>query len=272
MIKNRKLSTILTMAITLITVFCISLLFVIANRNMTDAMKTTAMNNMKTSIEAKTKIIEEYVKNSEELLIAYSKAPAIAALLKEPENKELQKIAQDYTQNYYAGLDQWEGIYTGEWNSHVITHANPDVVGMTTREGEGLKQLQDAITNSNGIYNSGIIVSPASKKLILSMYCPVFDSDGKTILGYVGGGPFAEGLKAMLDSLVTEGLENAKYTMINTETGVYIFNEDESLMSQKIEDKMLLSAIDKIHNASDKSYNDYDYIDSKGEKSVAMYE
>ena len=203
-------------------------------------MKTTAMNNMKTSLEAKTRIIEEYVKSSEDLLIAYSKAPVIAALLKDPDNKELQKSAQDFTEKYYAGLDQWEGIYTGEWNTHVIAHANPKVVGMVTRKGEGLKQLQDAMKQANGIYNTGIIVSPASKKLILSMYCPVFDSDGKTILGYVGGGPFAEGLKKLLDSLVTEGLENAQYTMINTETGVYIFHEKEDLMSQNIEDAMLI--------------------------------
>ncbi len=123
MVKNLKLTTILTMAITLIAVFCISLLFIVANRNMTSAMKTVAMNDMKTSLEAKTKIIEEYVKNAEDLLAAYSKAPVIAALLKDPENKELQKEAQNFTERYYAGLDQWEGIYTGEWNTHVIAHS-----------------------------------------------------------------------------------------------------------------------------------------------------
>ena len=227
MVKNLKLTTILTMAITLIAVFCISLLFIVANRNMTSAMKTVAMNDMKTSLEAKTKIIEEYVKNAEDLLAAYSKAPVIAALLKDPENKELQKEAQNFTERYYAGLDQWEGIYTGEWNTHVIAHSNPEVVGMITREGEGLKQLQDAMQKADGIYNTGIIVSPASKKLILSMYCPVFDRDGKTILGYVGGGPFAERLKELLDSLKIEGLDNANYTMVNTETETYIFHFEE---------------------------------------------
>lgn len=272
MLKNRKLSTILTVAITVIAVICITLLFMIANRNMTKAMKTTAMNNMKTSLEAKTRIIEEYVKSSEDLLIAYSKAPVIAALLKDPENKELQRSAQDYTEKYYAGLDRWEGIYTGEWDTHVIAHANPEVVGMVTRKGEGLKQLQDAMTKANGIYNTGIIVSPASKKLILSMYCPVFDSDGKTILGYVGGGPFAEGLKMLLDSLVIEGLENAKYTMINTETGVYIFHEDETLMSKQIEEDMLLSVIEKVHGDPGRVYNDFEYIENGGIPSIAAYQ
>lgn len=272
MVKNLKISTILTMAITLIAVFCISLLFIVANRNMTSAMKTVAMNDMKTSLEAKTKIIEEYVKNAEDLLAAYSKAPVIAALLKDPENKELQKEAQNFTERYYAGLDQWEGIYTGEWNTHVIAHSNPEVVGMITREGEGLKQLQDAMQKADGIYNTGIIVSPASKKLILSMYCPVFDRDGKTILGYVGGGPFAERLKELLDSLKIEGLDNANYTMVNTETETYIFHFEEAKMAQDIEDKMMLSVIDRIHKAPDKIHGNFEYRQENGAKAVSVYQ
>ena len=117
MLKNRKLSTIITAAISIVVAVCIALLFLIANRNMTTAMKDTAMDNMKTSLEAKTKVIEEYVANAEDLLIAYSKAPAIKELLKNPNDKQLQKVAQEYTVQYYEGLDQWEGLYTGEWNT-----------------------------------------------------------------------------------------------------------------------------------------------------------
>lgn len=272
MLKNRKLSTIITAAISIVVAVCIALLFLIANRNMTTAMKDTAMDNMKTSLEAKTKVIEEYVANAEDLLIAYSKAPAIKELLKNPNDKQLQKVAQEYTVQYYEGLDQWEGLYTGEWNTHVIAHSNPKVVGITTREGEGLKALQDAMTKENGLYNTGIIVSPASEKLTLSMYCPVFDSDGKTILGYVGGGPFAQGLKTLLDSLSVEGLENAKYSMINTETGIYIFNEDEALMAKEIEDSMLLSVIDAVHKDTEKTYANMEYVDANKVNSIAAYQ
>lgn len=271
MIKNRKLSTVITAAIAIVSAICISLLFLFANNSMTTAMKTTSMNNMNTSLEAKTKIIEQYVTDSENMLIAYSKAPVVAALLKKPSDKNLQKSAQDYTVKYFEGLYQWEGIYIGEWNTHVIAHSNPDCVGMTTREGDGLIALQDAITKANGLYNTGIIVSPASKKLILSMYCPVFDTDGETILGYVGGGPFAAGLKEMLDSLIVEGLENAKYYMINTETGVHIFNEDESLMAQPIEDKMLLSVIDEIHKDDKTTNGTLDYVATDNSHCIAAY-
>ena len=70
---------------------------------------------------------------------------------------------------------------------------------MTTRKGDSLKALQNAMKENNGLYNAGIIVSPASQKLILSMYCPVYDTDGSTIVGYVGGGPYMEKLESLLN-------------------------------------------------------------------------
>lgn len=36
--------------------------------------------------------------------------------------------------------------------------------------------LQNAMEQVQGLYNAGIIVSPASQKLTLSMYCPVYDN------------------------------------------------------------------------------------------------
>lgn len=271
MIKNRKLSTVITAAIAVVSAICILLLFLFANNSMTTAMKTTSMNNMNTSLEAKAKIIEQYVTDSENLLIAYSKVPVVADLLKNPSDKEIQKTAQDFTVKYFEGLDNWEGIYIGEWDTHVIAHSNPEVVGITTREGDGLKALQDDMTKANGLYDAGIIVSPASKKLILSMYCPVFDEDGKTILGYVGGGPFAEGLKEMLDVLTVEGLDNAKYYMVNAETNVHIFNEDASLMAQPIEDEMLLSVIDKVNKDAANANGTFEYVAEDKSDCIAAY-
>ena len=67
---------------------------------------------------------------------------------------------QSYTADYYSGLNNWEGIYIGEWNTHIVAHSNPKVIGMTTRKGDSLKALQDAMTQRNGLYDAGIIVSP----------------------------------------------------------------------------------------------------------------
>ena len=169
-------------------------------------------------------------------------------------------LQQAYTEKYYEGLDNWDGLYIGEWNTHVVAHSNPEVVGITTREGDGLKALQDAMTSAGGIYNAGIIVSPASGKLALSMYCPVYDTNGTTILGYVGGGPFADGLHVLLDSVKTPN-STLKYSMINVDTGIYIFDDDEALIATEIQDEMLLSVIDCILTDTSNSSGDLEYTD-----------
>lgn len=251
---------------------CISLLYLVASNRMNAMMKQSEVDHMKASLHAQTNLIEEYVRHQEDLLTAYSKSPVVADLLKHPTDSEKQKAAQEYTQKYYAGLKQWEGLYIGEWNTHVIAHSNPEVVGMTTRKGEGLKALQTAMESANGLYNAGIIVSPASSKLTLSMYCPVFDTDGKTILGYVGGGPFADELKELLDSLKASKADTTMYSMINVQTGMYIFDNDASLMATEIKDTMLLKVIDTIKANTEDTFRKLEYTNSEKKKSLASYE
>ena len=127
-----------------------------------------------------TSIIQEYIYHQEDLLIAFANESEVIDFLKDPNNEEKRIVAQLHTESYYGRLDNWEGLYIGEWNTHVIAHSDENVVGMTTREGEPLKELQDAMLERGGLYDAGIIVSPASGKLILSLYCPVYDYDGET--------------------------------------------------------------------------------------------
>lgn len=257
MFKNRKLSTTLTLSIATVVLICICLLYIVADNNMTKSIMSSELDNMETFLNARTSIIEEYVTHQQDLLIAYSKEPAIQNLLKNPQNEEIQKQAQSYTEAYFAELDNWEGIYVGELNTHVIAHSNPNVVGITTRTGDGVKALQNEMIKANGLYNAGIIVSPASGKLTLSMYCPVFEHGN--IIGYVGGGPFAENLKKILDQMNVDDKNISEYTMINVENGLYIFNEDETLMATDIQDPMLLDVIDKIQSNQEVNIHHHEY-------------
>lgn len=268
--KNLKMSAVITTIISIVTAVCILLLFLTASRSMMETMRDTAVDNMQTSLEARVAIIEEYVDKAERLLAAYGKAPVVAELLKHPQDENAVKAAQAYTENFYAGLDGWEGIYIAEWNTHVLAHSNPGVVGITTREGEPLKALQDAMTAAGGVYNTGIIISPASQQLALSLYCPVYDADGKTILGYVGGAQFAGSLKALLDGLSVRGMEDTRNYMINTATGVHIFDEEEERMATPIEDEMLLSVVAAV-TGNKSAGGSMEYTSDEGVESIAVY-
>lgn len=270
--KNLKMSTKIAAAITLVIIICISLLYVIAGNRMNAMMEQSEINHMRSSLHAQTNLIKEYIMHQEDLLTAFSKSPVVADLLRQSGDSLRQKAAQEYTQQYYAGLKQWEGLYIGEWNTHVIAHSNPQVVGITTRKGDSLTELQSEMKSANGLYNAGIIVSPASSKLTLSMYCPVFDTDGRTILGYVGGGPFADELKSLLDSLNENGTDTASYSMINAQTGMHIFNNDTSLMATEIQDPMLLEIVNNIKTNNDDIFNKLEYTNSEGLSSLASYE
>lgn len=268
--KNWKLSRIITLGITVIVIVCISLLYVIANKEMNNMMEQSERNLMETNLLAQTSLIDQYVDNQEALLIAFSKAPAVRELLKDVSNAEKQAIAQAYTENYYAGLDKWEGIYIGEWNTHCVAHSNASDVGRTWRkDADSLKQLQDAMLEKKGLYSAGIIVSPAHGQLILSMYCPVYDTDGTTILGYVGGGPFAEGLKNILSKLKSKE-DTTRYYMINVMTGKYIFADDETLMATDIKNPMLLSVIEAIKKNG--GNGEHSYTDETEGACVASYQ
>lgn len=268
--KNQKMSTVITAVVSLVAAVSILFLFLVASNNMTVAMKNTAMNNMETSLNARAEVIEQYVDQAEKLLLSFSKAPVVEQLLQDPENSALTQQAQAYTEDYYAGLGGWEGIYVAEWDTHVLTHSNPGTVGIRTREGDPLKQLQDAMTAAGDIYNTGIIVSPATKQLTLSLYVPVYN-DGGNIVGYVGGGQFATSLAAILEKLSVQGLESAKNYMINTATSTHIFDEDESLMATPIESQMLLDIIEKIDANPSKLIGELEYTDADGVKCIAVY-
>lgn len=267
--KNFKLSTTITVTISVVVAVCMLGLFLFANNSMTTVMKNNSMDNMKTSLESRQKVIEDYVNNAEDQLVSYSKGIEIVKLLEKPTDSEIQKKAQKYTEDYYKELSGWEGIYAGEPNTHVIVHNNPKIVGMTTRKGEALKQLQDAMKESDRLYNAGIIVSPATKKLTLSMYCPVYKGD--EMIGYVGGGPFGEQLQKSLDALKVEGLDNASFTMINTKTNTYIFSKDSKKIAKEIKEPMLLNISESAKKGAGNQIHEIDYKDADGKDCVGVY-
>lgn len=170
MIKNLKMSTIIALCAGIITCICMVILYLTLSNNVSNAMSKNAIDNMMTALDGQSNIIELYVSNSEKLLKEYTSADEINNLLEYPNNPDYIKSAQEYTEKYFAHLDDWEGIYLSDWNTKVLAHSSPLAVGMVTREGDALPPYRATMTDSpNGLYNGGAFISPASKELILNL-------------------------------------------------------------------------------------------------------
>ena len=119
---------------------CLSIMVVYG---ITQNVSTTTTDNLQTIVQERSQIVENYVQESEVILSAYSKAGEILNVLKNPENKSAVDAAQKYTESFSADINNLEGLYVSEWNTHVLAHTNAGVVGITTREGDSLQALQD---------------------------------------------------------------------------------------------------------------------------------
>lgn len=228
---HKKISAITLLLIIQLVVMII--LSIIITATISSTTRRNSMQHMQTITDERAHIIKTYVKNSEAILTYYSKASQITDLLKDPENPELQQKAQAYTEDYSADIENLEGIYVSEWNTHVLAHTNPDVVGMITRkDAEPLKQLQDAmLAAGKGVYDTGMIISPASGQQIVSMYKAVYDEKGQPI-GLVGLGIYTNKLIETLDSLKVKGLSETSYSMVNVNDGKYVFNNNSELVGK----------------------------------------
>ena len=258
--------TVSVLVMQVIAIFVLAMFVIISTTN--DA-KETAINSMKTITQERAQLVSNYVKQTESVLTSYSRAGEITALLKAPTDTKAVAAAQKYTEVFSADVENLEGLYASEWNSHVLAHTTAAVVGMTTRTGDALKQLQDSMLAADGVYNTGIIISPASKQQIVSLYRAVFDESGNPV-GLVGGGVFTKGLISMLDDLDMNGMENSSYCMINAVNGQYIFTENAELVAAVAEEAHIQNLCNTF---AGKTENAGGYVEYKeaGEEHLATY-
>ncbi len=240
---QKIIASMLAMQILVMTVLSV---FVV--RAITTDTRNSTINSMKTIVQDRSQIIENYVEEAEQMLLSYSRAGEIRAILEDPEDPEATAAAQAYTEAFSGDIANLEGLYVSEWNTHVLAHTNPDVVGITTREGEALESLQKTLLDADGVYNSGIIISPASGQQIVSLYMAVTDGQGKPA-GLVGGGVFSTGLIQILDQLTMEGMENAAYCMVNVKDSRYIFHADGAKVAAPAQETYITDLCEELKGA-----------------------
>ncbi len=268
--RKKKVAYKITGSIMAVQIIVFGVLYIFVGNMITGNIRKNTVYSMQTIVDDRSQIIENYVHETESYLTAYSRAGEIQNLLANPTDADAVAAAQKYTEVYSADIENLEGIYASEWNTHVLAHTNAAVVGITTREGDPLKALQDSMLAADGVYNVGFIFSPASGQQIISMYRACLNEAGEPV-GLVGAGIYLTGLKELLDSLPTAGLDNAQYYLVNTQTGEYIFHENKEMCGKAAEEEYIADILDKVKQGNGMMTTDYIEYDDNGEKSIAAY-
>lgn len=208
-------------------------------------MKNYTHNSLVQVVEGVGNSFDTMANTNKAILKAYSAAPIIKEALREPTNDIILKRAQDYTIEYFSKLEGWEGIYLAQWDSNVLTHPTaPQIIGKPLREGDSLKQLQDSmLAAEGGVYNTGIMVSPATGQLIMSMYAPI-EVDGE-ILGYAGCGFFIKGIAEAISDVSGLNLKSAYVYFVDND-GTMLYHPDESKVGNPVENAAVKGLLERL--------------------------
>lgn len=221
------------------------------------------------AVESRAAIINDYVASAEEYLTAFSLSGEVQNLLNNPDDAALRQKGQKYTEDFAAVKGIFEGLYISTPDTYVLTHTSQGAIGITTREGESLKTFQDTILSKPQLTNLGIMESPGTGSMIISMYYPLFDNDN--CIGYVGAGVYASRLMDALLNLDIEGLPNSEYVFLNAETGMYMYHENEELLNTETTDKGYQKILEKIRSDGNTQAGTYSYKDENGVNQLVVY-
>ncbi|MCH5193538.1 MAG: methyl-accepting chemotaxis protein [Oscillospiraceae bacterium] len=272
-IKKNSISKIglrVTLSVLIAQVIVFTVLFLFINVSVTASSKENAVNSMQTAAIDRSEIISNYITSTEDSLTAYLQAGQIYDLLQNQDDAGYTAAAQRYTEGYSSHLSNLEGIYASSWGTQVLTHTNAQVVGMVTRPDESKqKALHDAMLATDGVYNTGIIISPSSGQQIISMYKAVKDDSGNPI-GLGGIGIFTSGLVNKLDALPFDGMEQAEYYLINAATGEYIFHPDPEKITTVADEQFVNDIIPKVKGSKEDVYGTVTYKQD-GRSRIAAY-
>lgn len=228
----------------LLPLLCASIVLsiVLISKSSSEMNKSTS-NALVTIIEGTGTAFDATVATNERTLQAFASAPVIEEVLKNPNDPAVTAKAQKYTEDYFAKLEGWEGLYLADWGTKVLTHPNAGAVGMVLREGDGLTSLQGAMTSTDGTYNTGIITSPASGQLVMSMYYPV-KVDGQPI-GFVGGGIYVHDMASKVSDVSGLKLSSAYIYFVDKE-GTMLYHPDESKIGNPVENAAVKGLVEKL--------------------------
>ncbi|MEZ3477643.1 MAG: methyl-accepting chemotaxis protein [Lachnospiraceae bacterium] len=267
--ENKKLAAKISILTTKITLAGMLLLWLVISFSTTSIVRNDITSQMMNAVESRAVIIDDYVTSAEEYLKAFALSGEVQHLLKNPDDPELLRRAQQYTVDFSNIKGIFEGLYIADTNTYVLTHTAKEAIGITTRKGEDAETFRNTILATKDLTNLGIMQSPGTGNMVISIYCPIYD--GSTCIGFVGTGVYADRLMDALLDLELKNLPENNYVFMNAHTGIYLYHVDESLLNTQVKEKGHLTIIAQAQKTNDTKPVMYTYRNEKGRKQLAVY-
>lgn len=152
---NRKLATRIGIITTALIFAGMLLLWYIVSDRISTMVESNITNQMMDVVESRASIINDYVASAEEYMTAFALGSEVHDLLGSPDDPALQENAQRYKEDFAGVKGIFEGLYIATPDTHVLTHTDSNVVGITTRSGDSLKEFQNTILAEPKLTNLG---------------------------------------------------------------------------------------------------------------------
>ncbi len=269
LLANKRLATRISIITTAITLIGMLFLWIVVSTNTASMVKNHITNQMTDAVEARAAIINEYVASAEEYMSAFALGDEVRQLLLSPQDPTLLARAQEYTEAFASVKGIFEGLYIATPETYVLTHTSQGAIGITTRSGDSLRSFQDTILAQPQLTNLGIMKSPGTGSMIISMYYPIFD--GRQCIGYVGAGVYASHLMDALLNLNIRGLPDSEYVFLSADTGVYLYHDDDALLNTKTTDAGYLEIIQRLQTEDGTQAGTHSYRDENGDNQLVVY-
>ena len=251
----------------MITAIIIMLLMLISASSR--EIKKVTQNSMLSLVKETGAGFESYIHNEEVTLKNFAKSPIVIEFLQNQNDTALKNRAESYIMNCFNAAGNMEAIYISSWDSTTLIHPVEQAVGTPTREGDKLTSLQESMKASDGVFNTGIMASPATGKQVVSMYAPVYDSSN-TPIGYVGGALYLTDVAETFSNTTSLGFDSMYIYTVNGHDGTMIQHPSEEKIGQPVENDAVKQVLARISNNEEVEPGFISY-EFKGQNKYAAY-
>ena len=232
--------------------------------------RKNALNIMAGLADQRVQMIERFIADEKKTLTEYADAPELRKMLADQKDSKAYEAAQTFTERYAEQIDDLECIYASEPSTLVRVHNDKKFVGMITRTNpDSVNELMQAMQDAeDGIYDAGIIRSPASRIPIVSLYKGISDDDDNNI-GFAGLAIIADSLfRNDIPSL--KGIECASYSIIRADLHNYLCKGDSVISDWEVKNDSILSLCSELSGTDAPAKGNIAYKD-ESDRYIAAY-